>query len=111
MRSQLSFNRRVVYSLTVLLLIGHTVSMAADKFTLSATVIGPDGEPKKKVKLELSGEKSYKGKNNKKGSFKIKKVLGGEYSLQVLEKKDVLHTETLTTDSYTHLTLPTKRIV
>ena len=96
MRSQLSFNRRVVYSLIVLLLVGHTVSMAADKFTVSGTVIGPDGEPKKKVKLELSGEKSYKGKTNKKGSFKIKKVLGGEYSLQVLEKKDVLHTETLT---------------
>ena len=96
MRSQLSFNRRVVCSLIVLLLVGHTVSMAADKFTVSGTVIGPDGEPKKKVKLELSGEKSYKGKTNKKGSFKIKKVLGGEYSLQVLEKKDVLHTETLT---------------
>ena len=72
MRSQLSFIWRVVYSLTVLLLIGHTVSMAADKFTVSGTVIGPDGEPKKKVKLELSGEKSYKGKTNKKGSFKIK---------------------------------------
>ena len=96
MRSQLSFNRRVVYSLIVLLLVGHAVSMAADKFTVSGTVIGSDGKPKKKVKLELSGEKSYKGKTNKKGSFKIKKVLGGEYSLQVLEKKDVLHTETLT---------------
>ena len=36
MRSQLSFNRRVVYSLTVLLLVGHTVSMAADKFTDAA---------------------------------------------------------------------------
>ena len=96
MRSQLSFYRRVVCSLTVLLLVGHSVSLAADKYIVSGTVIGPDGEPKSKVKVELTGEKSYDGKTNKKGSFKIKRVLGGEYSLQVLEKKDVLHEETFT---------------
>ena len=94
MRSQLSFYRRVVYSLVVLLLIGRTVSQAADKYTVSGMVIGPDGEPKKKAKIVLSGEKSYDGKV-KKGKFKIKKILAGEYSLQVLEKKDVLHEETL----------------
>ena len=70
MRSQLSFYRRVVYSLIVLLLIGHSVSLAADKFTVSGTVIGPDGEPKKKAKIVLTGEKSYDGKVRK-GKFKI----------------------------------------
>ena len=104
MRSQLSFYGRVVCSLTVLLLVGHSVSFAADKYTVTGTVIGPDGKPKSKVKVELSGEKSYDDKTNKKGSFKIKKILGGEYSLKVLEKKDIIHEESLTVtgdiDSY-----------
>ena len=98
MRSQLSFYRRVVCSLTVLLLIGHSVSLAADKFTVSGTVLDPNGEPKKKVSVELSiaDEKPFKGKTNKKGAFKIKKVLGGEYALKVFDGKDVVHEETLT---------------
>lgn len=104
MRSQLSFYGRVVCSLTVLFLAGHSVSFAADKYTVTGTVIGPDGKPKSKVKVELSGEKSYDDKTNKKGSFKIKKILGGEYSLKVLEKKDIIHEESLTVtgdiDSY-----------
>ena len=53
MRSQLSFYGRVVCSLTVLLLVGHSVSFAADKYTVTGTVIGPDGKPKSKVKVEL----------------------------------------------------------
>ena len=98
MRSQLSFYGRVVCSLAVLLLIGNTLSLAADKFTVSGTVLDPDGEPKKKVRVELSiaDEKPFKGKTNKKGSFKIKKVLGGEYSLKVFDGKDVIYEETLT---------------
>ena len=104
MRSQLSFYGRVVCSLAVLLLVGHSVSFAADKYTVAGTVIGPDGKPKSKVKVELLGKKSYDDKTNKKGSFKIKKILGGEYSLKVLEKKDIIHEESLTVtgdiDSY-----------
>ena len=95
MRSQLSFNRRVVYSLTVLLLIGHTVSMAAEKFTISGEVIWPDEEKKKKPKIILEGKKSYDEKISKKGDFKIRKVLGGEYSLQVQVNKETVHEETL----------------
>jgi len=73
------------------------MSFAADKFTVSGTVLDPDGEPKKKVRVELSiaDEKPFKGKTNRKGAFKIKKVIGGEYSLKVLDGKDVLHEETL----------------
>jgi len=96
MRSQLSFNRRVVYSLTVLLLIGHTVSMAAEKFTVSGTVIWPDEEKKKKQKIILEGEKSYDEKISKKGNFKIRKVLGGDYSLKIQVNKETVHEETLT---------------
>ena len=73
MRSQLSFNRRVVYSLAVLLLIGHSVSVAAEKYTVSGEVIWPDEEKKKKPKIILKGEKSYDEKISKKGDFKIKK--------------------------------------
>ena len=52
MRSQLSFIRRVVSSLYVLLLLGHSVSLAA-KYDLKGTVIGADG----KVKVELARHK------------------------------------------------------
>ena len=96
MRSQLSFNRRVVYSLAVLLLIGHSVSLAADKYTVSGEVIWPDEEKKKKPKIILKGEKSYDEKISKKGDFKIRKVLGGEYSLQVQVDKKTVHEEIIT---------------
>ncbi len=71
--------------------------LAAEKFNVSGTVLNPDGEPKKKVRVELSiaDEKPFKGKTNRKGAFKIKKVVGGEYSLKVLDGEDVLHEETL----------------
>ena len=94
MRSQLSFNRRVVYSLAILLLIGQSVSVAAEKFTLSGEVIWPDEEKKKRPKIILKGEKSYDEKINSKGAFKIKRVIGGEYSLQVQVNKETVHEET-----------------
>lgn len=95
MRSQLSFNRRVVYSLAVLLLIGHSVSSAADKYTVSGEVVWPDGEKKKKPRIILIGEKSYDEKISKKGDFKIRKVLGGEYSLQIKVDREIVHDETI----------------
>ena len=96
MRSQLSFNRRVVYSLAVLLLMGHSLSLAADKYTVSGEVIWPDEEKKKKPKIILKGEKSYDEKIGKKGDFKIKRVLGGEYSLEVQVDKETVHEEAIT---------------
>tara|TARA_B100002052_G_scaffold7279_1_gene6277 strand:+ start:880 stop:2067 length:1188 start_codon:yes stop_codon:yes gene_type:complete len=96
MRSQLSFNRRVVYSLAVLLLVGHSVSLAVDKYTVSGEVIWPDKEKKKKPKIILKGDKSYDEKISKKGDFKIKRVVGGEYSLQVQVDKETVHEETIT---------------
>ena len=96
MRSQLSFNRRVVYSLAVLLLTGHSMSLAADKYTVSGEVIWPDEDKKKKPKIILKGEKSYDEKISKKGDFKIRKVLGGEYSLQIQVDKEIVHEETIT---------------
>ncbi len=96
MRSQLSFNRRVVYSLAVLLLMGHSLSLAAEKYTVSGEVIWPDEEKKKKPKIILKGEKSYDEKIGKKGDFKIKRVLGGEYSLEVQVDKETVHEEAIT---------------
>ena len=96
MRSQLSFNRRVVYSLAVLLLTGHSMSLAADKYTVSGEVIWPDEEKKKKPIIILKGEKSYEEKISRKGDFKIKKVLGGEYSLKIKVNKKTVHEETIT---------------
>ena len=87
MRSQLSFYRRVVYSLVVLLLIGHSASLYAEKYTISGEVIWPDEEKKKRPKIILEGKKSYDEKISKKGNFKIKKVLGGDYSLEVQVNK------------------------
>jgi hypothetical protein len=74
------------------------MSLAADKFAVSGTVLDADGESKKKVSVELSiaDEKPFKGKTNRKGAFKIKKVVGGEYSLKVFDGKNVLHEEMLT---------------
>ena len=90
MRSQLSFNRRVVYSLAVLLLIGHSVSLAAEKYTVSGEVIWPDEEKKKKPKIILEGKKSYNEKISKKGDFKIRRVLDGDYSLKIEVNKETV---------------------
>ena len=59
MRSQLSFIRRVVCSLYVLLLFGHSVSLAADKYTVEGVVEGADG--KAQIKL-TEGVKDYDDK-------------------------------------------------
>ena len=92
MRSQLSFIRRVVCSLYVLLLFGHSVSLAADKYTVEGVVEGVDG--KTQIKL-IEGVKDYDGKTDRKGSFKLKRVLGGKYTLQVVQKDDVIHEQSI----------------
>ena len=92
MRSQLSFIRRVVCSLYVLLLFGHSVSLAADKYTVEGVVEGADG--KAQIKL-TEGVKDYDDKTDRKGSFKLKRVLGGEYTLQVVQKDDVIHEQSI----------------
>ena len=92
MRSQLSFIRRVVCSLYVLLLFGHSVSLAADKYTVEGVVEGADG--KAQVKL-TEGVKDYDDKTDRKGSFKLKRVLGGKYTLQVVQKDDVIHEQSI----------------
>ena len=85
MIKQFSFVRRVVCSLYVLLLLGHSVSLAA-KYDLKGTVIGADG----KVKVELVGTKKD-ARTKKDGAFKLKNVPEGEYILQVFQDKQVIH--------------------
>ena len=92
MRSQLSFIRRVVCSLYVLLLFGHSVSLAADKYTVEGVVEGADG--KAQIKL-TEGVKDYDDKTGRKGSFKLKRVLGGKYTLQVVQKDEVIHEQSI----------------
>jgi len=92
MRSQLSFIRRVVCSLYVLLLFGHSVSLAADKYTVEGVVEGVDG--KTQIKL-TEGVKDYGDKTDRKGSFKLKRVLGGKYTLQVVQKDEVIHEQSI----------------
>ena len=92
MRSQLSFIRRVVCSLYVLLLFGHSVSLAADKYTVEGVVEGADG--KAQIKL-TEGVKDYNDKTDRKGSFKLKRVLKGKYTLQVVQKDDVIHEQSI----------------
>jgi hypothetical protein len=95
MRSQLSFIGRVVCSLYVLLLFGHSVSFAAEKYDLEGTVKGVDG----RVKVELTGSKNYDKKTTKSGDFKLRNVLQGEYTLQVIEDKKVIHEQSIKVDS------------
>ena len=92
MRSQLSFIRRVVCLLYVLLLFGHSVSLAAEKYTVEGVVEGADG--KAQVKL-ADGVKDYDDKTDRKGSFKLRRVLGGEYTLQVVQKDKVIHEQSI----------------
>ena len=95
MRSQLSFIGRVVCSLYVLLLFGHSVSFAAEKYDLEGTVKGVDG----RVKVELIGSKNYDKKTTRSGDFKLRNVLQGEYTLQVIEDKKVIHEQSIKVDS------------
>lgn len=89
MIKQFSFVRRVVHSLYVLLLLGHSVSLAA-KYDLKGTVIGADG----KVKVELVGTKKD-ARTKKGGAFKLKNVPEGEYTLQVFQDKQVIHEQSI----------------
>jgi hypothetical protein len=89
MIKQFSFVRRVVCSLYVLLLLGHSVSLAA-KYDLKGTVIGADG----KVKVELVGTKKD-ARTKKDGAFKLKNVPEGEYILQVFQDKQVIHEQSI----------------
>ena len=94
MRSQLSFIGRVVCSLYVLLLFGHSVSIAAEKYDLKGTVKGIDD----KVTVELAGTKKD-DKTNRNGEFKLNNVLEGEYTLQVIADKKVIHEQSIKVDS------------
>ena len=92
MRSQLSFIRRVVCSLYVLLLFGHSVSLAAEKYNVEGVVKGADG----KVQIKLvDGVKDYDDRTDKNGSFRLKRVIEGKYTLQVFQKKEVIHEQSL----------------
>ena len=94
MRSQLSFIGRVVCSLYVLLLLGHSVSFAAEKYDLKGTVTGIDN----KVTVELAGTRK-KDKTNRDGEFKLNNVLEGEYTLKVIADKKVIHEQSIKVDS------------
>ena len=94
MRSQLSFIGRVVCSLYVLLLFGHSVSIAAEKYDLKGTVKGIDD----KVNVELAGTKKN-DKTNRNGKFKLNNVLEGKYTLQVIADKKVIHEQSIEVDS------------
>ena len=94
MRSQLSFIGRVVCSLYVLLLFGHSVSFAAEKYDLEGTVKGVDG----RVKVELAGTKKD-DRTKRDGQFKLNNVLEGEYTLQVIADKKVIHEQSIKVDS------------
>ena len=94
MRSQLSFIGRVVCSLYVLLLFGHSVSFAAEKYDLKGTVKGIDD----KVTIELAGTKKD-DKTNRNGEFKLNNVLEGEYTLQVIADRKVIHEQSIKVDS------------
>lgn len=59
------------------------------KVTLSGVVLDVNGEPAKKVIIQLydhSGDEIKDEKTNRKGQFKFKKVVSGEYSLTASHK-------------------------
>ena len=96
MRSQLSFIRRVVCSLYVLLLLGHSVSLAAEKYNVEGVVKGADG--KVQIKL-IDGVKDYDDRTDKNGSFRLRRVIEGKYTLQVVQKKEVIHEQSLSVEA------------
>ena len=101
MRSQLSFYRRVVYSLTLMLLLGHSMSYGQAKFKFTGVVEGADGKRLPKVTVELTGDKSYKEKTDKLGFFEMNKVFSGDYTITVKDKDDILHEKSLSLESQT----------
>ena len=104
MRSQLSFIGRVVCSLYVLLLYGHSVSFAAEKYDIEGTVTGANG--KSTVELLGTGKTRFgftgdniSDKTNNSGVFKLKDVPAGKHTLNVLQGKKVIHEQSITVDS------------
>ena len=82
MISQLSLKKRVVFALSVFLLIGQPLS--AKKYKLSGVVVGTDGEPVKKAQVSIVVDgKTKKEKTNRKGIFKFKRIPEGEYTINV----------------------------
>ena len=82
MISQLSLKKRVVFALSVFLLIGQPLS--AKKYELSGVVVGTDGEPVKKAQVSIVVDgKTKKDKTNRKGIFKFKRIPEGEYTINV----------------------------
>ena len=104
MRSQLSFIGRVVCSLYVLLLFGHSVSIAAEQYDIKGTVTGANG--KSTVELLGTGKTRFgftgdniSDKTNNSGVFKLKDVPAGKHTLNVLQGKKVIHEQSITVDS------------
>ena len=82
MISQLSLKKRVVFALSIFLLIGQPLS--AKKYELSGVVVGTDGEPVKKAQVSIVVDgKTKKDKTNRKGIFKFKRIPEGEYTINV----------------------------
>ena len=103
MRSQLSFIGRVVCSLYVLLLYGHSMSFAAEQYDIKGTVIGANG--KSTVELLGTGKTRFgftgdniSDKTNNSGVFKLKDVPAGKHTLNVLQGNKVIHEQFITAD-------------
>ena len=88
MRSQLSFFGQVVCLLYILLLLAHSVTFAA-KYDIEGTVVGAD----EKVLVKLVGGK--KKKTDGDGTFKLKNVREGEYTLQIIQSDSIVHEQQL----------------
>ena len=69
------------------------MSVAAEKYDLKGIVKGVDG----KVTVELDGTRKD-DKTNKDGEFKLRNVLEGEYTLNVIEDKKVIHEQSIKVD-------------
>ena len=81
------------------------------EYTISGIVQNQNGDIIKKGSIilvnETDGEEVKKTKLNRKGKFKLKKIDSGKYIINV----DATSKQSKPAVSYTHLTLPTKRIV
>ena len=65
---------------------------AAEKYTVEGVVKGVNG----RVQINLIGSDiDYVDKTNRDGSFKLKKVLRGEYALYVVQKKEIIHEQSI----------------
>ena len=68
--------------------------ISAEKYDLKGTVRGIDD----KVTVELAGTRKD-DKTNRNGEFKLNNVLEGEYNLQVIADKKVIHEQSIKVDS------------